>query len=233
MAVHRQNRRIGENHVPLRDQVRDELRAQIQDGRLAPAKRLVEQTLADEFGVSRIPVREALRSLESEGLVVTVPRRGVFVVELTRSDLVHLYDVRAALEPLAFDLAAQHHTEDELDALRVALAGARAAVEADDHTEAVRLNATFHDIVTSIGRNPFLGRALEPLTGRLGWVIGHGYEYERDLSEHASLLDAIASQDSGLARKRARSHIRASRAHALREYDKPRAQDAGADELEA
>jgi DNA-binding GntR family transcriptional regulator len=216
----RDGRTIGDNYYPLRDQIRDELRAQIGDGHLPPGQRLIEQVLADQFGVSRIPVREALRSLESEGLVTMVPRRGMVVAELSRVDIEQLYEVRSALEILASSLAAQRASVSEVEALSGVLSAARKAVSIGDFREAVRLNAEFHDSVVRMAANPFLASALEPLTGRIRWIIGHGQEHERDLAEHAGLLAAIAAGDGKLAAERARSHMEASRAHSLRDYER-------------
>lgn len=216
----RNGRTIGDNYYPLRDQIRDELRAQIGDGHLPPGQRLIEQVLADQFGVSRIPVREALRSLESEGLVTMVPRRGMVVAELSRVDIELLYEVRSALEILASTLAAQRATASEVETLSGVLAAARKAVSAGDFRKSVQLNAEFHDFVTRVAGNPFLISALEPLTGRIRWIIGHGQEHERDLTEHAGLLSAIAAGDGELAAELARSHMEASRAHSLQDYER-------------
>lgn len=211
---------IGDNYYPLRDQVRDELRARIADGRLPPGQRLIEQTLASEFGVSRVPVREAVRSLETEGLVTTLPRKGVVVAELSREDVEHLYAVRRVLEALTFRLAASQATSNEVRHITELVAQAGLAASTDDHYNVVRLNNQFHHDVTRMARNPFLISALEPLTGRLQWIIGHGYEYERDISEHNAMVEAIASHDSERAEFLALLHIEASRVHGLENFDR-------------
>ena len=113
---------LGMLHIPLRDQVRDELRRRIADGRLQPGSKMVERELAEEFGVSRVPVREALRTLETEGFVQVVPRKGVVVRHLSRRDVEELFDVREALEFLATRLATEKATNEELAALRHILA---------------------------------------------------------------------------------------------------------------
>lgn len=211
---------LGDNYYPLRDQVRDELRARIADGRLPPGQRLIEQTLATEFGVSRVPVREALRSLETEGLVTTLRRKGVVVAELSREDVEHLYVVRRVLEALTFRLAASQATSKEVGHISWLVDQSGLAASTGDHHNVVRLNNQFHHDVTRMARNPFLISALEPLTSRLQWIIGHGYEYERDISEHNAMVEAIASHDSERAELLALLHVEASRLHALENFDR-------------
>lgn len=217
----RQNRPphvIGEQDYPLRDQVRDVLRTRISEGDLAPGARLIEQVLADDFGVSRIPVREALRMLETEGLVKTLPRKGAVVTTLSRSDLEHLYDIREALEVMAFRLAAAHATAEEIGHLESILDQAEQLGNAD-HSQVSRLNSDFHDSVFVMTGNPFLSAILEPLGGRLRLMIGQSYDHERQLTEHAELLSALKSHDPDRAAAAALDHIRSSRQHALAHYD--------------
>lgn len=209
---------IGQQDYPLRDQVRDVLRTRIGDGVLAPGARLIEQVLADEFGVSRIPVREALRMLQTEGLVKTLPRKGAVVTTLSRADLEHLYDIREALEVMAFKLAAMHATDDDISHLESILSEAE-RLGNDNHSQVSRLNSDFHDSVFVMTGNPFLSGILEPLGGRLRLMIGQSYDHDRQLAEHAELLSALKAHDSEKAAKAALSHIRSSREHALLHYD--------------
>lgn len=217
--------RIGQNYYPLRAQVRDELRARIGDGRLLPGQRLIEETLAGEFGVSRLPVREALRALESEGLVTTVPRKGVIVSTLSRTDVEHLYAVRRVLEVLTFGLVAASATGPQISRLSELVAQARLAASTDDHFAVVASNMEFHEYATAAAGNPFLINALEPLTSRLQWVIGHGYEHERDINEHQAIVDGIASHDREKVEALALSHIEAGRIHGLENFDRLKPQD--------
>ena len=210
---------LGEQDLPLRDQVRDEIRKRISYGKFGPGQRLIEQTLADEFGVSRIPVREALRMLESEGLVETVPRRGVVVKIFSRQDLEHLYEVRTALEVQAFRLAAERGTTKDSRKLQALLKRAVKAMEKEDFAEVSQVNVEFHETVISIAGNPFLSSMLEPLTGRLGLLMGQSHEHERQLAEHSGLAEAIAEHDADRAGAAALAHIRRSRSHALSKYD--------------
>jgi len=216
---------IGGEDYPLRDQVRDEIRQRINDGRLAPGERLTEQSLADEFQVSRIPVREALRMLQTEGLVTTLPRRGAFVARLSRRDLEHLYDLRAALEVLAFRRAAESATPQHIKRLERLVTRTMSAAKRGDHMEATRLNAEFHEAVIDAAGNPYLTSTYGALTGRLRWLINQSREYERHVAEHAALVEAIAAGDSERAGALAQAHISTSRAHGLEQYDAAQAEN--------
>lgn len=213
---------LGEQDLPLRDQVREEIRKKISYGKLAPGQRLIEQTLADEFGVSRIPVREALRMLETEGIVETIPRRGVVVKVFSREDLEHLYDVRTALEVQAFRLAAERALPKDIRLLELLIQRVTKAMKKEDFSEVAQLNVEFHETVIRMAGNPFLSSMLEPLTGRLGLLIGLSHEHERQLTEHAGLAEAIAEHDADRAGAAALAHVRRSRSHALSQYDQTR-----------
>lgn len=217
-------RDIGGEDYPLPEQVRDEIRERINDGRLTPGERLVEQALADEFNVSRIPVREALRVLQTEGLVTTLPRRGALVARLGRSDLEHLYDVRAALEVLAFRLAAERATPQHVKQLERIVKRTLAAANRHDHVEATRLNAEFHEVVIVAAGNPYLSSTYGSLTGRLRWLINQSREYQRHVAEHGGLVEAIYARDPERAGALALAHIRTSRAHGLLQYDEAQTQ---------
>lgn len=216
---------LGRQDYPLRDQVRDELRKQIIHGQLKPGQRLVEQALADEFGVSRIPVREALRMLEAEGIVSVAPRVGAMVSALTRSDLEYLYEVRTALEVQVFRLAAERATPQDIQRLQQLMEQARLAANTGDHADNIKINIEFHEMVTEIVGNPFLSSMLEPLNSRLGLLFGQSHEHERQLTEHTGLVEAIADRDGERAAAAALAHIRTSRAHALDQYDSEHSAD--------
>ena len=104
-------------YKPLREVVSETLRQAIKDGVLKPGERLMEIQLADELGVSRTPIREAIRKLELEGFVVMVPRRGTYVADISLKDIAQVFEIRSALEELAAGLAAERITPDELEYL--------------------------------------------------------------------------------------------------------------------
>ena len=104
-----------DSYKPLRDIVFEALREAIIAGQLRPGERLMEVQIADELGVSRTPVREAIRKLELEGFVIMVPRKGAYVSDISIKDITDVFEIRRALEGLAVELAARRMTEDEWD----------------------------------------------------------------------------------------------------------------------
>ena len=125
--------------------VSEQIRGRILDGTLKPGERLVEDRLSAELGVSRVPVREALRGLSAEGLVRLLPRRGATVVEVTPADVAELVEVRALLEGLNARLAAQRHDPEIIALLRETLERGNEAARTAAPEELARLNAEFHE----------------------------------------------------------------------------------------
>jgi DNA-binding GntR family transcriptional regulator len=209
-------RSLGEAHTPLRDQVREEIRLRISDGRLGPGSKMVERELAAELGVSRVPVREALRMLETEGFVQVIPRRGVVVKRLSRHDVEELFDVREALEVLATRRAAVHAQPEELvETLRILDEGEH-ALTIGDSAAAQQCNESFHDAVVAMAHNDLLAGILEPLQGRLHWLFRQNEDVAELVREHRGLYAAIASGDPEQAGKLAIEHVRVNREVALR-----------------
>ena len=108
-----------DEYKPLRDVVFENLRGAIVEGRLKPGQRLMEVQLAEQLGVSRTPVREAIRKLELEGLVVMLPRKGAYVANMSLKDLIDVLEIRASLEGLAASLAAERITEIRIYSRRI------------------------------------------------------------------------------------------------------------------
>ena len=197
---------------PLRDRIRDALRSRIGAGELRPGDRLFEQELAAEYGVSRVPVREAIRMLQSEGLVDVLPRRrGVFVRSLDRRQVEELFDVREALECLAARLAAQRPGTEGVDRLGAFAGKARHAHQQSDVDSMADANAQFHEELVALSANELLGTLLEPLHGRLQWLFRLNLEPERVCDEHDELHEAIAAGDAERAVAVAQRHVRASK----------------------
>ncbi len=214
MAGKSQRVRLGEAHMPLREQVRDDIRQQIIRGNLEPGQRIVERDIAAELGVSRIPVREAFRMLESEGLVSVVPRRGVIVARISRRDVEELFDIREALEGFAARRATERASDAELKGLlRIAERGARAA-ERSDARKATSSQESFHDEIILLTHNELLANMIKPLATRLHWLLHQG-DYTRLCQEHRELAEAIASRDPERAAYEALEHVRSNRQRAL------------------
>jgi DNA-binding GntR family transcriptional regulator len=196
---------------PLRDVIREKIRTGIAEGTWGPGARLVERDLAEDFGVSRVPVREALRALESEGFIELLPRRGAVVRALTRSVVEDLFDIREVLEALAARLVAGRIDEEGLAQLTAVVADGRRAVDAGDHTWAGSANTAFHETLLRLSRNDSLRALLEPLTGRLRWLFRQTTDHHRVQAEHEQLLAALAMRDAEFAAAVALAHVRASR----------------------
>ncbi|MQY31952.1 GntR family transcriptional regulator [Nocardia aurantia] len=200
---------------PLREFVRDRIRDRISDGTYAPGTRLVERDLADDFGVSRLPVREALRMLDTEGFVEMLATRGVIVRQLSRADVEELFDVREALETLAFRKAAQRATKADIKRLEALVRRADRAVERADRATVYACNVAFHDMVPEIARNKVLASMLEPIEGRLHYINLQNDEPEVLWAEHRIMVEALISGDADLSRQLSCEHIEVNRARVL------------------
>lgn len=159
-----------EGFMPESERVTRQLRDEIIDGVRSPGSRLVERELAESLGVSRLPVREALKILVSEGLVTPRPRSWAVVREFTTSDIADLDEVRSGLETLGFRLAAQRHTREGLERLRATVDAELDAARADDAVRARRAAADFHETVVSLAANELLNELERVLRSRLRWL---------------------------------------------------------------
>jgi DNA-binding GntR family transcriptional regulator len=198
----------------LRDIVCDDLRRMIQEGSLAAGSRLVEEPLAASLGVSRNPVREAIRVLAAEGYVEILPRRGAVVASLTSEDVSQLFDVRAPLEGLAGRLAARNRTVAHLRAIDQILRSAQVAVDSGDRLSVAELNTAFHGAVLTAAANQYLTDLMVPLRGQLHRVFVESFEGGRahqSLSEHRQLAAAVADQDVDRAEQLGHDHVLGAR----------------------
>jgi DNA-binding GntR family transcriptional regulator len=202
---------LGEAHQPLRDQVRDVLRDRILSGVLPPGTRITERAVAEDLGVSRIPVRDALNMLKGEGLVTDIPRRGVIVTAMSAKDAEELFDVRTALEVLSVRLATERATAEEVAELREVLEAARTAMEAEDATLVAGCNQALHDKITAIAHNDLLASTLAPLEARLHWLLRQNDDPDELFREHEQLVEAIASGDAAKAEAVSLQHVNTSR----------------------
>ena len=155
-----------DGYKPLRDIVFETLRDAIINQTLKPGERLMEIQLADEMGVSRTPVREAIRKLELEGLVVMVPRKGAYVAGMSMKDIHEVFELRSALEGLAVTLAAERITDDELEELERQVVKESEEREADLDT-IVFIDTTIHDMIYQAARNQRLVQFISILQEQL------------------------------------------------------------------
>jgi len=205
--------RLADLHPPLRDVVAAELRRLILSGEIAPGSRLVEDRLAERLGVSRNPIREAIRALATEGFIEVVARRGACVAQLSARDAEDLFEVRMALEPVGARLAARRGTAEGIRALRDILAQAQAATAAGELDLLADLNTAFHCSVVTLGGNEYLSGLAQPMIKRAQWLFRQSAATRAPHSwlEHQDLLEAVASGDEGRAEAEARRHVAAAR----------------------
>ncbi len=192
---------------PLRENIRDTMRTRIFEGHYPAGTRLIERDLAADFGVSRLPVREALRMLRQEGLIEDRLPKGSVVCGLSKKDVRDLFAVRHALEVLACRLAAHNATSEDLNRLEALLDQAAEALARGSVMEAHRANNSFHDLITQIADNDFLRSALEPLQGRMHRLFRYVTDLGELIQEHRDLLAAIASGDPDRAASQSVHHI--------------------------
>ncbi len=193
--------------MPESERVTRRLRDEILDGVRAPGSRLVERDLAAELGVSRVPVRDALRALVAEGLVTPRPRTWAVVREFTASDVADLMEVRSAFEPLAFRLAAHRHTREGLGRLRAALDEELAAATDGDAVRARRAAADFHEVVTALAANELLSELERTLRSRMRWLLGQHDDLVAIAEQHRGLYAAIAARDVARVERLVAEHL--------------------------
>ncbi|MGQ4385958.1 GntR family transcriptional regulator [Streptomyces sp. SAS_270] len=194
----------------VRERVLATLRQEIIGGRLHPGDRLVERELADRFGVSRVPVREAIRALVAEGFVLFETPRRTVVRRLTPTDVAELFELREALEVYAAGLAASRATPQALAELAELLDDAAVATDAKDAEQITDINTRFHDRILAMAGNSLLISVMEPVDGRLRWLTRQNEEWPQLLTEHRELYESIASGDPDRARAHALAHVQAN-----------------------
>lgn len=206
----------------LYEQVAERLRTRIYAHELAPGAWIDEQSLADEFGISRTPMREALKVLAAEGLVVLKPRRGCYVAEMSERDLDEIFPVLALLEGRVAEEATRRLADADfrrLEAIHADLERHAAAHDADRFFEA---NQAFHNTLQELAGNRWLSQLIDDtrkflkLTRRDSLRLDG--RIEQSLAEHRDILAAIQARDHGTAALRMHNHILSGRAALTRLY---------------
>lgn len=203
------NERLGDTHRTLREVAADEIRDMIRRGDLQPGERLLEDRLAEQLGVSRNPIREAIRILENTGLVEVTPRRGAHVALLDTGRAIELLELRSVLEAFAAQLAAKRRTPEQLAEIRRCFDEGRAATAANDVVNAAKAHRQFHKAIESAAGNSYLGPAVEPLRAQTELVFSVLIDRRGLLgwTEHSDILDAIEAGDDEAARVATRRHM--------------------------
>lgn len=200
-----------DSYKPLRELVCENIRQAIIDGTFSPGERLMEIQLADEMGVSRTPVREAIRKLELEGFVVMIPRRGTYVADISIRDITEIYEIRISLDVLAAGLAAERITDDELNQLNALLVEISKNVATMNLEKIVELDTAFHDVLYKAARNErlcsIINNLREQLTGLRGRSMGYPGRLVETMDEHRALVNAIAARNVAMAQHAAQVHL--------------------------
>jgi len=197
----------------LGDRLAEVIEEAILEGTLAPGQRLHPDQLARQFAVSRIPVREALRSLEAGGWIELRPHQGAYVRRRTAEEQADLFEARELVEPRTAALAAARRTAAQLEGLDALVAQGRAAARAGDVAAAARVNARFHALVATCSANTALAGIVEGLSKRTRFSVASvpGDRARRSVEEHALLVGALRRGDAAAAAAVALEHVAATR----------------------
>ncbi|GFN23250.1 GntR family transcriptional regulator [Thermanaeromonas sp. C210] len=203
------------SYQPVRREVYHILREAILTGKFQPGERMVERHLARQLGVSRTPVREAIRKLELEGLVEHVPRRGVVVARISKREAWEIYNIRAVLEGLAARLAAENITARQLERLEELVKAMEEARAGRDMELLQKLHSEYNLLIYRAAESP---RLEQMITNLAEYIVGFtkvGYAVPGRMAtatrEHREILEALKARDADRAEKLARQHIENSR----------------------
>lgn len=199
-------------YLPLRDVVFHTLREAILKGELKPGERLMELQLAAKLGVSRTPIREAIRMLEQEGLAVTIPRKGAEVAKMTEKDMEDVLEIREVLDELAVSLACRQMTEEQLDTLRRTMYEFVEYTKTGDVRKIAEADVKFHDIIYQSTGNPKLVSILSNLREQM---YRYRVEYLKDegtypvlIREHSEIVEGLSDKDLPKVTAAMHAHVR-------------------------
>ena len=199
-------------YLPLRDVVFNTLRQAILRGELKPGERLMEIQLANKLGVSRTPIREAIRKLELEGLVLMIPRKGAEVAEITEKNMRDVLEVRKALEELAVQLACEKITDEEIEEMKKAAEEFKMILKSKDITEIAEADVRFHDIIYMATDNQKLILLLNNLREQM---YRYRVEYLKDernyptlMREHSEIVEGLMTKDKGRVTEAMHKHVK-------------------------
>lgn len=200
-----------DEYIPLRDIVFKTLREAIITGDLKPGERLMEIKLANELGVSRTPVREAIRKLELEGLVIMTARKGAEVAPINEKDLREVLEIRRSLESLACELACKNIKDSDIKKMKSINGEINSAIEAGDIELITQKDVEFHEVICVATDNQRLIQTLHQLKEH---IFRYRFEYIKEMknkkaivAEHNKIIDAIEAKNIDKACKEIESHI--------------------------
>src|SRR3989304_1919350 len=212
-----------DNHLTLREKIVETIRNAIVNGQLASGTRVAEPDLADKFGISRTPIREAFRQLESEGCITVIPRRGAIVASRSPKDVADFYDLKAVLEGYAARTAAKKLTPKDIDKMESVNRQMEAAAGKKDVRKVLALHNEFHDIFVKSCGNEKLHSIVQNLVmqfQRFRLILMMPGRVEGVIEQHREIIDAFRKQDSALAESPARKNALYGKKILLRELAK-------------
>jgi len=201
---------INIDNTPLSEKIAQTIRSNIIKGIIKPGERLVEPKLSEMLGISRTPIREALRLLEMEGFIEIIPRRGAIVTILTRKDIDDIFVIKQKLEPLASRLAVEFLTKQDIDKMKE-LAAKMHAGSARGVTQLINWNYDFHNIFTYKCGNERLIKMLEGLQQQFKRATVYSFTTEgrtKEVNEeHEKLISAFEQKDCDLVEQIVENHV--------------------------
>jgi DNA-binding GntR family transcriptional regulator len=212
-----------DNHLTLREKIVETIRNAIVNGQLASGTRVAEPDLADKFGISRTPIREAFRQLESEGFITVIPRKGAIVASLSPKDVADFYDLKAVLEGYAARSAAKKLTPKDIERMESVNRQMEAATAKKDVRKVLSLHNEFHDIFVRSCGNEKLHSIVQHLVmqfQRFRLIMAMPGRVEGIIQQHREIIDAFRKQDSALAESLVQKNAHYGKKILLRELAK-------------
>ncbi len=195
----------------LVEQVHHAVLSDIASGQLRPGERIIQEQLAQQLGISRQPVQQALTLLRKEGVLIDAPGRGLQVAPLDLEHVRHMYEVRAVIEGLAFRMAAERHTPQAATQGAALVRAGRQAVAQQSYADMIAADMAFHDFIYGLSGNPLVAPAMQTHWTQTQRVMGEVLmrdDKPRDIwDQHEALLVAVAAGDGETAERLARRHI--------------------------